>query len=89
MEAQQLDLVQLMWWDFMERDIMPTLKVLKALTLDEATINPDTGEVTVTALAKIRAVGLLNFPYRAILDAIQMGIPVTLVQVRSRPSHYK
>mmetsp|Transcript_36018 Transcript_36018/g.101993 ORF Transcript_36018/g.101993 Transcript_36018/m.101993 type:complete len:511 (-) Transcript_36018:159-1691(-) len=81
MELQQLDLVQIMWWDFKEKDVIPTLKALKALTLDDATINPETGEVTMNALAKVRAIGLLNFPYRAILDAIQTGIPVTLVQI--------
>ncbi len=86
MEMQQIDCVQIMWWDFKERDIMPTLKALKALTLDEATIDEATGEVTVTALAKVRSIGLLNFPYRAILDAIQMGIPVTMVQVRLKKS---
>lgn len=81
MQFTQLDLVQLFWWDFKEKDIMPTLKALKQLTLDEVAINPDTNEVTIVTPAKIKAIGLLDFPYRAILDAIQMGIPVTLVQM--------
>eukprot|EP00873_Tetraselmis_striata_P008526 jgi/Tetstr1/428790/TSEL_018777.t1 len=81
METPQLDCVQIMWWDFQERDIMPTLKALKALTLDDATVDPETKEVTINAPAKVKAVGLLNFPHRAILDAIQMGIPVTMVQI--------
>eukprot|EP00951_Prasinocladus_malaysianus_P013799 scaffold104834_cov41-Prasinocladus_malaysianus.AAC.1 len=80
MELQQLDLVQILWWDFQEKDIIPTLKALKVLTLDDATVNEETGEVTVNSLAKVRAIGLLNFPYRAILDALQQGIPVTSVQ---------
>lgn len=81
METAQLDMVQIMWWDFKERDIMPTLKALKALTLDDATVDPETREVTINAPAKVKAIGLLNFPYRAILDALQMGIPVTSVQI--------
>uniref|UniRef100_A0A061R728 Aldo keto reductase n=1 Tax=Tetraselmis sp. GSL018 TaxID=582737 RepID=A0A061R728_9CHLO len=81
MELQQIDMVQVRWWDLRERDVVPTLKAVKALTIDEGDVDPETGAVSVTAPAKVRAVGLLDFPFRGVLDAIQMGIPVTMVQV--------
>lgn len=79
--AEPLDFVQLYWWDPKDCDVLPTLKALQKLSEDKLEINEETGEATVTEPKKIRGVGLVDFPARAIVSAIQAGVPVVAVQI--------
>lgn len=44
-------------------------------------VNEETGEATVTEPKKVGGLGLVDFPARAVLSAIQSGVPVTSVQI--------
>eukprot|EP00200_Dunaliella_tertiolecta_P005346 CAMPEP_0202357714 /NCGR_PEP_ID=MMETSP1126-20121109/11636_1 /ASSEMBLY_ACC=CAM_ASM_000457 /TAXON_ID=3047 /ORGANISM="Dunaliella tertiolecta, Strain CCMP1320" /LENGTH=540 /DNA_ID=CAMNT_0048950661 /DNA_START=137 /DNA_END=1759 /DNA_ORIENTATION=+ len=79
--TEPLDLVQLHWWDVKEHDVLPTLKALQALTEDKLeVVDPTTGELAIAEPKKVRAIGLVDFPPRAILSAIQAGVPVVSLQ---------
>jgi len=74
-----LDLVQLAWLDAAGRDPVPTLRKLAALAEDKIEVNEESGEVTVTEPKKIKAVGLVDFPYDAVLKVLQAGlVPASL-----------
>lgn len=75
-----LDLVQLYWWDVQALDVEATLKSLQKLCEDQVEVGED-GELTITAPKKVRAIGLVDFPPRAIIKAIQAGVPVVSLSI--------
>jgi len=78
--ADALDLVQLNWWDVAAGDAEPTLKALQRLAEDKLEVSEE-GEVSVTEPKKIRAVGLVDFPARGVLAAVQAGVPVATLSI--------
>ena len=64
-----------------DQDALPTLKVLQKMAEDKVKVNEETGEVTVTEAKKIKGIGLVDFPARSIMAAIQAGVPVIAVQI--------
>ena len=72
---------QLYWWDPKDVEVLPTHKVLQKLSEDKIEVNEESGEVTVTEPKKIKGVGFVDFPARAVIQAIQAGVPVTAVQI--------
>lgn len=78
--TEPLDFVQLFWWDFKDMDVMPTLKALQKLSEDKLEISED-GEVSIAEPKKIKGIGLVDFPPKAILSAIQSGVPIVSVQI--------
>ena len=79
--AEPLDFLQLYWWDPKERDALPTLKVLQRLSEDQLEVNEESGDVTVVGPKKIRGLGLVDFPARSVITAIQAGVPIVAVQI--------
>ncbi|KAG1678863.1 hypothetical protein FOA52_003531 [Chlamydomonas sp. UWO 241] len=79
--ATALDFVQLYWWDSKDHDVMPTLKVLQKLATDKIEVNEESGEATVAEPKKVGGVGLVDFPARSVIQAIQAGVPVSAVQI--------
>lgn len=81
-EQATLDFLQLSWWDCNEKDVLPTLKALQRLTEDKLEFDPETGEPTAIAEPKkVRGIGLVDFPPRALVSAIQAGVPVVAVSI--------
>lgn len=76
-----IDFAQLFWWSPTDLDVLPTLRALHKLSEDKIEVNEETGEVTVIEPKKIRGIGLVDFPPRALLQAIQAGVPIISVQV--------
>ena len=102
MEAQGLDpegeapgslaAVEVAWWDHGGGAPGPVeaLRQLDKLCQDETETDPDSGEVTVTAPRKIRALGVYDFPdacaaprLHAPLCSGQLGVAATKVGVRA------
>jgi len=79
--AAPLDFLQLFWWDLASRDVLPTLKALQRLAEDKLEVNEETGEASVSEPRKVRGLGLVDFPARGVLAAIQAGVPVAAVQL--------
>ncbi|GAX80302.1 hypothetical protein CEUSTIGMA_g7740.t1 [Chlamydomonas eustigma] len=79
--TEPLDFLQLQWWDPQDHDPLPTLKVLQRLSEDKLDVNEESGEVAITEPKKIRGLGLVDFPARSVLSAIQAGVPVVAVQI--------
>ncbi len=61
--------------------MLPTLKVLQKLSEDKLEVNEESGDVSISEPKKVRGVGLVDFPARAVLSAIQAGVPVVAVQI--------
>lgn len=81
-ESGALDYVQLYWWNPKDTAaMMPTLKALQAMCEDKLDVNEETGEATVAEPKKIQGMGFVDFPARAVLTALQAGVPVSSVQV--------
>ncbi|KAL6758295.1 radial spoke protein 5 [Haematococcus lacustris] len=81
-ESQEpLDLVQLFWWDVQEGDAVATLKALQALTEDKLDLSEEGEQVAVLEPRKVRAIGLVDFPSRAVISAIQAGVPVVSLSI--------
>lgn len=78
---EALDLVQLYWWDLKDSNVLPVLKVLQKLSEDKLEVNEETGEVSITEPKKIKGIALVDFPPRAILSAIQAGVPIVAAQM--------
>lgn len=57
------------------------VQVLQKLSEDKLEINEESGEVTIADPKKIRGLGFVDFPARAIISAIQAGVPVVSVQI--------
>ena len=55
--------------------------MLQKLSEDKIEVNEESGEVTITEPKKIRGIGFVDFPARAIISAIQSGVPVVAVQI--------
>ncbi|GMH36134.1 hypothetical protein BSKO_04002 [Bryopsis sp. KO-2023] len=79
LQVEIVDMVQVYWWDFEGHDPVPTLRALQKLKEDKVEVDPDSGAQTVTAPKKIKAIGLVDFPARAIKDAIHAGVDATSV----------
>jgi len=80
--VEPLDFLQLYWWDPKEHEVLlATLKALQKLSEDKLEINEESGDATVAEPKKVRGLGLVDFPPRAIVTAIQAGVPVTAVSI--------
>ena len=61
--AACIDAVEVGWWSHEEGcGAVAVLKQLEAMCEDETETDPDSGEVTVTAPKKIKALGVYDFP---------------------------
>jgi aryl-alcohol dehydrogenase-like predicted oxidoreductase len=54
---------------------------LQRLSEDKLDINEESGEVAIAEPKKIRGLGLVDFPARGVLSAVQAGVPVVAVQI--------
>ncbi len=77
--SEPLDFVQLHWWD-PQVDPTPTLKVLQRLSEDKLEVSEE-GVVSIAEPKKIRGIGIVDFPARGVLSAIQSGVPVVAAQI--------
>jgi aryl-alcohol dehydrogenase-like predicted oxidoreductase len=55
--------------------------VLQRLSEDKLEVNEESGEVTISEPKKVRGLGFVDFPARAVISAIQAGVPVVSVQI--------
>lgn len=81
--SRSLDLVQLHWWDFRERDVMATLRALHKLTRPTASPDADGDAAAGGGAAeppKVAAIGVIDFPAEVIYAALQAGIEIATLQ---------
>lgn len=59
-------------WSPNEVNFLPTLKALQKLSEDRLEVSEESGEVSVAEPKKVRGIGLVDFPARAVLQAVQV-----------------
>ena len=68
--AGVLDAVEVVWWSEEAASPLQTLKQLAKMCEDETETDAESGEVTVTAPKKIRALGVADFSAKCALQTL-------------------
>eukprot|EP00892_Ulva_mutabilis_P009012 jgi/Ulvmu1/6483/UM003_0114.1 len=71
---EPLDAVEVCWWEGSGQSAVGALRQLGDMCREETETDEETGEVTVTAPRKIRALGVYGFSARAIEQAVAAGV---------------